>query len=119
MQRVGQVEYNKPYRGDLVGRKIKVIASNMIYNSASDDPNAIDGSLVTGTYMIVAYVDSDPANSSIPIFILVADPEKNVYMIPKDDTGTKYKVLSAFPLWIVPLVAIGLYFAFSKKRRYA
>lgn len=107
--------FDVPYRGELVGSRVNIIAPTPFYNSA-DDSNPL-GYLSEGdVFMIMAYIDSDPSRTTQPIFLVVANPEKKLFIIAKDDAEQFYRLAKPFP-WLWGLIAIGLFFAFGKRRR--
>jgi hypothetical protein len=100
------VEYGMPYQGQDVGQRIRTICS-IAYYSAYDDPQAA-GFIAAGTeLLIMAYIDADPAITTVPIFLVVADAQKRLYIIEKDDRDPaaggcyEYVAHKPFPWWLI------------------
>lgn len=119
------MDYNVPYRGQDVGRVLTVTGAPLPwYGQPGYDDQPEAGYIDPGTELIiVAYYNSDPAESVYPIWLVVADKQQRMYIIVKDDAGQfyTYKVEQSDPLlWIVAgglgvaIIAV----ASNKKKKY-
>lgn len=102
-------EFEIPYIGQDVGESLKAKINIPAYSELSDDVRPWANLQSGKTYKIIAYMDSDPAKTVTPIWLVVEGSDGKKVIIKKDDTGYSYDYVNKKKAWwILGLAALVL-----------